>query len=73
MPATVITAARRRRLVDLRQEGCSLHAIADELEISVATAHNVVRRLSASGELEQPERVDGLDGKKYRSQRERER
>jgi methionyl-tRNA synthetase len=72
-PRTVVTDARRCHLVALRQGGCSLHTIANGLGISKSVVHEIVREMSANGELEQPERIIGIDGKRYAPQRERER
>ena len=53
-----------RRVIALRERGLSHRAIAAVIGVSDNTIALLVRRLSASGQLEQPERVTGRDGKR---------
>lgn len=61
------------RVVAMRERGLSHRAIAGVIGVSSNTVALLISRLSASGQLEQPERVTGRDGKHYAAQRERER
>jgi transposase len=71
-PQTVISDTARRRLVELRQDGWSLQAIANALGTSTSVVHKVVRRLVSTGDLHQPPHTIGLDGKRYAPSREQE-
>lgn len=54
----------------MRRLGFSQRAIAGELGVSASVISRTISRLCANGQLEQPEFVDGLDAKRYRSHRE---
>lgn len=59
-----LSADERRPVVgDLRAEGHSVRAIADALGVPKSTIQDDLTELSGSGQLAEPERVKGLDGK----------
>jgi len=59
-----LTPAQRQTLVkELRENGHSLRSIATAVGVSPSTAANDVTKLEADGDLEQPERIKGRDGR----------
>jgi ParB-like chromosome segregation protein Spo0J len=59
-----LTEEQRRQIVRvLREQGHSVRAIAGALGVGKSTVADDAAQLSAAGQLEQPDRVRGLDGK----------
>ena len=59
-----LTAAQRQAVVKkLRESGQSIRAIAETTGIPRATVARDVRELAQSGHLDQPERIEGKDGR----------
>jgi len=55
--------ARAGLIAQLRQEGMSVRAIASATGITKSTVASDISQLSRSGQLDQPTRISGLDGK----------
>jgi hypothetical protein len=54
---------RPQAIADLRGQGLSTRQIAEKTGVPQSTVSDTVRKLTGSGQLEQPEKITGTDGK----------